>query len=958
MLTGFDLGRVLTTLGSPAQLGACSNESALKYLAEMWRHQRLAEEQQMTIDNAAAAAAARSQPRQSNGVYGGEGGVLMGGTDSGDNGNTLALADMQVAGVYRHAATDYNNYNSSNHQPVSNQYPHNNSQQQSTVATEASVNLPSSLSHPAAHIHYQNNNGSSGSSGDMVGVTNDDAATSSVYQHHPPHSHLTAGTGAGSGTMSPSSSSTPLLLQSSSTHTPRGADVVVDANSPHNGSANNGSPGSRRVTIMGMGGNSNSTSFGSGGSSQGGQSGGSSQAGRSGGSSRMSGGSGCPPREGMSFNGSADSGLSNGDIDTCYLSQGAVSLSREDLDDLFEGFSQEAMLKRFSFASACAESFTLNDHPDNTASYATDANTLLNSSSAALGTAGAMATQGCNVADEAEELFALLDTAMRSHPSIANVIDECCTTNQAQGSQGQGTQEGAVNQMIQLQHQQQLPHTAITHATPEASMYDSSMHSFNPQNPLNHPHLNFLSDSSNHNHHDGLPNGVGNNHNPHISSLGGLRQPGGVQGTYSNSDADLSRVIDSLGLASPLKNNNNNNNSLAYPEAALSIGMGLPGMAEAGQNGSTLPNMLMPQMSLPPQQGEGGSFVNDGFAPSSSSSTGMLPIAHASFGLRQSHQGQGLGQGLVPGPGLGPGLSLSGRAGHHLTSTTPSSSSSSSSSSSLSSSGSGIRSRATHHTSSRSSPRHQLRHHPHSQHPSHPSHHRSLISTSTSHAHAISMQSSSSDAAAGITATAFLWQPEMVSVHHPGFNAGTGRRPSFMQTAAALCADTFNPADLWELHQYYFSPPEPYLTYKSSSDEHMSVYIRSSASNGSLARDPHHSPSGSANQLGMTVLSRIRSRGSGDFLLSSSTSGGGGDGDAGTSSHRPRKRHGNRNTMARIATYPRIKRQLEVFKTAHNDHGTLKLLRLLRFVEESEEGAVLGAEESTEALVLELCENN
>ena len=109
----------------------------------------------------------------------------------------------------------------------------------------------------------------------------------------------------------------------------------------------------------------------------------------------------------------------------------------------------------------------------------------------------------------------------------------------------------------------------------------------------------------------------------------------------------------------------------------------------------------------------------------------------------------------------------------------------------------------------------------------------------------------------------------------------------------------------------------------------------------------------------MTVLSRIRSRGSNDFLLSSQANGGTGDGDAGgTGSHRPRKRHGNRNTMARIATYPRIKHQLEVFKTAHNDHGTLKLLRLLRFVEESDECAVVGAEDSTESLVLELCENN
>ena len=943
VLTGFDLGRVLTTLGSPAQLGACSNESALKYLAEMWRHQRLAEEQQMALDMAAAAAAARNLQQQRQGdVYGGDGGVLMGGIDCVDN---SAHAHAHATGVYLYPSTNYsnNNYNNNSiHNPASNQYQHhnshhhNNSQNQVAIAPAANASIAStfSLSHPAhtsdIQHHHQHHQHHHGSSGDMVGgalggLEATAAAAAAAYQHHPPHHHVYLATaaavdaaGTGAGAMAPSSSSLPLQQQPSSIHTPRGTNTTTggaNSRSPHSGS-----PGSKRVTIMGVGMGGNSNSFGSSGdSSQGGHSSGSN--GHSGGSSRMS-GSGCHQREGLSLNGSADSALSNGDMDTCYLSQGAVSLSREDLDDLFEGFSQEAMLKRFSFASACADSFTLNDHPGNaTASDATTANTMINGGgSMGLATAS---TQGC--ADEAEELFALLDSAMRSHPSIANVINDCCNTNTSGNTSTTQGQEGVVDHMNQLQqHHQMQQQTASSSATPDSSVQDFSLHSFNPQNPLNHPHLNFVP-SDGCSIHNGSTNGAGHNNNHSSNNAHKLLQPG-VHGNYSNSDADLSRVIDSLGLASPLKNNSNH---LAFPEGMLSIGtMGGPGAAglvDQNQNGNTfsLPNMLLPLGDAPAQiQQEGGNFVNDGLAStsssfSSSSSTGMTTNDHASFSLSQQQQQQ-QGQGLAPGQGQG--QALSGRDGHHLTpnltSMTPSSSSSSSSSSG--GSGSGSRSRANHHTSSRSTPRHQIKH----QH--HPVHSSSLGHQSPHHSS--SMQSS--DATAGITgvaAAAFLWQPELVSAHHPGLNATSRpRRPSFMQSAAALCAGTFNPVDLWELHQYYFSPPEPYLTYKSSSDEHLSVYIRSTASNGSLTRDrdSHHSPSGSANQMGVgvTVLSRIRSRGSNDFLLTSPTNGGGDDN--GSSSHRPRKRHGNRNTMARIATYPRIKHQLEEFKTAHNDQGT------------------------------------
>ena len=895
----------------------------------------------------------------------------MEGTEGGDHNASYPMDNMHATtGVCRYAATDYNNYNG-NPQPMPHQYyyhnnqdNHNNSEQQSNAGSASSLLHPIYTSNP--HTHHNNNgsdsNSHNGGSGDMVGVTNGDATTSGVYQpQHPhPHCHLPIGTNTGSGreTMTSSSSSIP-PQPSSSAHTPRGADVTAaDSPSNSNRSPTSGSPGNKRVTIMG-----GNTSFGSGGSSQAGRSGGSSQGGHSDGSGRMN-GSGCHQKDGLSFNGSAGSGLSNVDMDTCYLSQGAVSLSREDLDDLFEGFSQEAMMKRFSFASACAESFTVNDHPSNASSSVTNANTLLNgSSSAAL---AAIASPGAGCTDEAEELFALLDTAMKSHPSIANVIDECCTSTAAVSQGG-----GVVNQMNQLQQhhqslqqqqQQQLRHSANTSTTPDSSMHlqDSSVHSFNPQNPLNHPHLNFQTDSSNHSHHHDVAHGNDNNHNHNHTlqtSLGGLRIPG-VQGTYSNSDADLSRVIDSLGLASPLKNNN----GLMYSEGMLSIGMGVP-VEGLGQNTNPSPNMHMSLMHGLPQQEGMMTFGHEGFVPSSSSlisSNGMTPTAHATFDVIQQTQGLGPAQGV--------GLSLSGREGHHIT---PTMTSMTTSSSSSSSSG-GSRARPNHHTSR--SPRPQLRHHQnhHQQHQhhtahasahGHPSHHRSLTSTS-SHSSAASLQSSSDVAGiTGVAATAFLWQPDLVSSHHPGHHTNTRRRPSFIQSAAALCACTFNPADLWELHQYYFSPPEPFLSYKSSSEEQLSMFIRSSTSNGSLARDSlHHSPSGSGNnvnQVGVTVLSRIRSRGSNDFLLSSQTNGGTGDGDAGgTGSHRPRKRHGNRNTMARIATYPRIKHQLEVFKTAHNDHGTLKLLRLLRFVEESDEGAVVGAEDSTESLVLELCENN
>jgi hypothetical protein len=36
VLTGFELGKVLTLLGSPAQVGDMSNETALRYLGQMW----------------------------------------------------------------------------------------------------------------------------------------------------------------------------------------------------------------------------------------------------------------------------------------------------------------------------------------------------------------------------------------------------------------------------------------------------------------------------------------------------------------------------------------------------------------------------------------------------------------------------------------------------------------------------------------------------------------------------------------------------------------------------------------------------------------------------------------------------------------------------------------------------------------------------------------------------------
>jgi hypothetical protein len=46
-LTGFDLGRTLTYLGSPPQLASYSNEIALRYLAEMWRAQQAQQMQTM-----------------------------------------------------------------------------------------------------------------------------------------------------------------------------------------------------------------------------------------------------------------------------------------------------------------------------------------------------------------------------------------------------------------------------------------------------------------------------------------------------------------------------------------------------------------------------------------------------------------------------------------------------------------------------------------------------------------------------------------------------------------------------------------------------------------------------------------------------------------------------------------------------------------------------------------------
>ena len=225
--------------------------------------------------------------------------------------------------------------------------------------------------------------------------------------------------------------------------------------------------------------------------------------------------------------------------------------------------------------------------------------------------------------------------------------------------------------------------------------------------------------------------------------------------------------------------------------------------------------------------------------------------------------------------------------------------------------------------------------------------------------------SSGSGSGSGGDSAPFTWKP-LDPATHPYLSSN--RRPSFLQTAAAVCTTGFNPADLWELHQYYFCPPAsaqapaPAPTFGSAatflpptlnpSTLDPSTYPTTSLLDPTHTTHPTHATHTTHTSPPLIGITRTRSRPSELTHIDHDDC-------------RPAKRQGNRSTVARIACYPRIKRLLETYKGENNEAGTLKLLRLLRYVEEAEEtitswghNSTEQLQHNTEALVIELLENN
>lgn len=138
----------------------------------------------------------------------------------------------------------------------------------------------------------------------------------------------------------------------------------------------------------------------------------------------------------------------------------------------------------------------------------------------------------------------------------------------------------------------------------------------------------------------------------------------------------------------------------------------------------------------------------------------------------------------------------------------------------------------------------------------------------------------------------------------PMFDAGPSTDASgqashlqkYMDALQEIAYLPFIPADLWSLHQYYFSPRASTSTSEQKSS--------SATIDGSTSESEEESPAKSHSRR--TKLSE-----------------------------RPKKRQSNVRTMARIAGYPRLKILLEKVKSESSESRMLTILRQLKFLEDN-----------------------
>eukprot|EP01031_Cornospumella_fuschlensis_P030615 gene30615-36991_t len=157
--------------------------------------------------------------------------------------------------------------------------------------------------------------------------------------------------------------------------------------------------------------------------------------------------------------------------------------------------------------------------------------------------------------------------------------------------------------------------------------------------------------------------------------------------------------------------------------------------------------------------------------------------------------------------------------------------------------------------------------------------------------------------------------------------------PAALAAARDLWALPFNSHDMWDLHQYFFSPPEGHrvqVPSESDTEDDDSQFSRANPSPDSSCAEDNVSLGSDVSRKKMVSNSHERPRC-----------------DSGA---RPKKRATNKTTVARIAYYPLIKTRLEGYKASVDEVKALTLLRQLRLLEK----ALMGVEPAViEKLLLE-----
>jgi hypothetical protein len=155
------------------------------------------------------------------------------------------------------------------------------------------------------------------------------------------------------------------------------------------------------------------------------------------------------------------------------------------------------------------------------------------------------------------------------------------------------------------------------------------------------------------------------------------------------------------------------------------------------------------------------------------------------------------------------------------------------------------------------------------------------------------------------------------SLWHEGLHVQNMQElPYYIKKAREIAVEPFNPADLWELHQHYFSPPTAQAsTSKILASDQAAVGMNDDG--GILSDSDDDFLDNATNHKRKAGMGLQRPRVVGGLQPATSSS----------------KRPGNRSTMERIMYYPRLQRYLKIMKADADEGKTLTLLRQLRYLE-------------------------